>query len=585
MARCARATLGIALLAATYVAWRDAHPGLYGDGPLFVELWRQSIWVQAHFLLLPLAIAWRALLSPFFALDRAQAIRAISGLGCVVGAGAAQLASARLAGPLAALGGTLVLLATPALRFYAGAVEVHALAFGCVAIACAWILAPQPSRRRARVALACGAMLCAATHVTLLSAALPLLLLHVDAERSVGRASSCREVLGSALVAGAALLALVGLVLALDRLGAPEAFAEYSAIEQYRKAMVAWNERIPRPELASLAVLEVLAPLGVLPWLALSGLVVLARTRPWLAASGLAWFALLGAAALKVGAREHGAYVLPAAVALSCAAAVSLQSAARARSFAPGGLLALVLLVHALALRAWAGEHGLREAASAAIGPWPITRAELGLGAPGMLDSIAGSAPAWLWWGMALLAGLGGGALASVAVPRPSRARGAAVALLALGALVLQVGASEAARGRWPVLWRQELVDVATFVRAQAAAEDEIVAFAPNPETKWTMEHFLAREWLDLGDLDGAASPARATWVAEAERRLARARERGAHAWLPDDALAALLFDAARRPHALAVVQRWLQQELVTRLPPRLPFTEAFLREALPPLR
>ncbi|MBL8901295.1 MAG: hypothetical protein JNM84_26955 [Planctomycetes bacterium] len=579
-----RLAVGIAAGTAVLVAWRDAHPGLYGDGPLFVELWRQSIWVQAHFLLLPLAIALRAMLGPLLVLDRAQSIRAVSGLGAVLGAGATQLAAARLAGPLAALAATLLLLASPALRFYAGAVEVHALALGCVAVACAWVSRPQPTRRRARAALALSAALCASAHVTLLSAALPLLCLHAEAEREARRALRWRELFVSAVWAGVALLLLLALVLALDRLGAPAAFAEYSAVEQYRKAMVAWNERIPRPDLAALAVLEVLAPLGALPWLALPGFVVLLRSRAWLAASGAAWFLLLGAAALKVGAREHGAYVLPAGVALSCAAAVALRSCARARSFASLASLALALLAQALALRAWAAQHGLRDVPSAAIGPWPIARAELGLGAPGALDALAALAPAALWWGSALCAGVAAGMFAIRARSERElpRSRAAACAVLALVALGAQLAASEAARARWPVLWRQELVDVASWVRARAGPEDELLAFAPNVETKWTLDHFLDRPWLDLGELDGAPEAAQAAWIEAADQRIARARERGARTLLPDDALAALLFDAARRPQALALVQRWLQSDLIARLPPRLPFTEAFLREMLP---
>jgi hypothetical protein len=579
--------LGAAMAVASIGAARDAHSGLYGDGPLFVELWRQGIWVQAHFLLLPLAIALRAGLAWLHLFDRAQAIRGISFTSTVLGAGCTQLAAARVAGPLAALLATLVLLAAPACRFYSGAVEVHALALACAAIATAWILRPASTRARARAVLAAGAVLCAASHVTLFAAALPLWLLHLDAERRAGRATGLRAAAISAVWTGGALLGLVLLVLALDRIGAPAAFAEYSAIEQYRKAMVAWDRSIPRPGLASLFVLEVLAPLGVLPWLALPGVALLLRRRPWLGSSCLAWFALLAAAALKVGAREHGAYVLPAGVALSCAAAFALRACARSTSAAPLAWLASAIAAQALALRSWAAAHGLSASASASIGPWPISRAELGLGSVGFDAEIATLAAPAVWWGIAV-----GAAIAAAWAADRRRAADPprsivcwSAGLVACGALALQVGASEAARARWPAQWHQELVDVASSIRRAAGEQDVVIAFAPNPETKWTMQHFLAREWLDLGELDGAPVAAQTAWITDADARIASARAAGARAYLPDDALALLLFDAARRPRAFRVVQRWLEAGEVERLPAALPFTTEYLRAALPAAR
>lgn len=569
-------------LLAGLLAVRDAHRGLYGDGPLFVALWREGVWVQAHFLLLPLAIAARSVLAPLWALDRAGAIRAISVSSTALGAGFTQVAAAGVAGPLAALAATLALLLAPASRFYAGAVEVHALAFGLSALAAVLVLAPRRTRARARSALAAACALCAAAHLTLFAAALPLLLLHLDAERRAARAVSGREVLRSALAAGAALLALALLVLALDRLGAPAAFAEYSAIEQYRKAMVAWNASIPRPELARLFALEVLAPLGALPWLALPGLLLLARSRPFLAAGCTAWFALLAGAALKVGAREHGAYVLPAAVGLACAAAAALRHAAGARSLRPALALAGTVLCGALALRAFGAAHGLDVAPSAPIGPWSVARAELGLGAPDLTWSLAAALPCWAWCGLGVLCAIG------CTLPEPARGNAGgraarwSTAGVALLVVLLQCLSSEASRARWPAHWRQPLVDIAERLHGELRAEDVLVAFAPNPETKWTLDHFLAREWFDLGALDGAPPEAIDAWIAAVEERCARARAAGARARLSGDALAALLFDAPRRPVAHALALRWIEAGMLEITPAVLPEAEAFLRLALP---
>lgn len=340
--------LGVLLFCvACSLAWCVRHRGLYGDGPLFAELWNQGVWVFAHFLMFPIARLVQAIAASVTSLDGVEAMRITS----VIATGWLVLATyvrvSRAHGHWPSAVATVFALAAPSLLLFAGAAEVHATTAAAVAVG-AWLVSWPARHRTNALLLAClGYGLACLGHITCTLLGPAFLLLHVANERAVGRVVTPPRFAFSALALFFTGLAAIDALVWLEELvrhfgwyfphGARSAWeavdvSRYSALFKYLQAMVRWTGVASGPSGALLFVGEIATPIGVLGLLACAGFVPALRDRPLASLGHLLWIAALVFVTVRVDAREYGAYVLPALPALVWFAAAAFVRVMRART-------------------------------------------------------------------------------------------------------------------------------------------------------------------------------------------------------------------------------------------------------------
>ena len=569
--------------------YTQRHRGLYGpDGPLFVEMWSHGIWVFTHFLYFPLARLCAVFFEGSITQTPADAMRLVSVFGAGLLVFATFLNTSRTGAFVAALYVTACAALAPGQRFFAGAVEIHALAGGVAALALLLVSIPCTRRRSALLLAGLAYFLCSLTHLTSTLLGPAFWLLHVARERATGRPLRVSSVLLSAvLLLFCGLLAVDLVVLLEETVRAHDLYfasttgiewkefsiSDYSAIQKYLEAMVLWEGKAPGPSALALVYGEFLAPLGLLLCLACLGAGVTWREgRDRLRACGLwLWIGALLAVALKVGAREYGAYLIPALPALALLALPGvLRFCARATPLRATCLVFAATSFH-LGIALFAeGRTGALSPADLAV---PATlRTMAALVPEGVRVTLACVLSALALLCCAVLGWVLGGSRTKVSKAGLLGSLGA----LAL-VLVMSLWGVESFRQRWPDLQREALRSHAQALKGGDPGQESSFWLTASPvigtqvsvEWHWALSSYLGAHgvhWLDLALLDTASSAAHLQEMRNRMRGLMEAaRVRGCQVWLADDAIGLLW--QQQRVLALAFVRDVLARREAQRLP------------------